>query len=112
MTDNDPRASRPRRPPARSVSGHDAALLRLCQVFLRQHAAALAIPSDDDEALDAAMVAKWDTSDQIQAMRPASRAGTLAKARVTLIMLEENCRDDPQGIAPHVATIRDLIEAG
>jgi hypothetical protein len=85
------------------IDGPDAELLALCAAFHEQHAAALAVPGDDDGGLTAALDERWDISNEIQDIPATTEAGRRAKAAVAVVLLLENGGD--------VSTSGDLVFA-
>jgi hypothetical protein len=77
------------------ADGADAELLELCAEFHHQHAAAIATPVDDDNALTAALDERWEISDEIRDIAATTDAGRRAKAHVALVLMVENEGAEP-----------------
>ncbi len=88
----------------------DAALLALCAEFHRLHAESRSLPDTGDRTWEDAQAERWETSDRIEDMRPATAEGHRAKATIALVLLEEQHGDDGDAdIRFTLATLRDLL---
>ena len=67
----------------------DAELFTLCTEFHRADIALAAIPSTDEQALDAAWEARQRIADRLMTLRPTTDAGRRAKASVGVTILSE-----------------------
>jgi hypothetical protein len=97
------------------AAGDDAELIRLCAEFHRLHGAANAAPGDDNAAIEAALDARWETSDAIQRTPAATIDGHRAEASVAIVLLRENNRGDEfsSGDAAFAyATLLDIASNG
>jgi hypothetical protein len=90
--------------------GDDAELIALCAEFHHQHAAAIATPIDDDDALTAALDERWKISDEIRDIAATTDAGRRAKAHVALVLMVENEGAEPVDSASVfvLATLQDI----
>lgn len=89
-------------------SSPDAGLFRLCNAFHEAHAATLGA---DDASWEAHLGRRWEISDAIEEITPTTDAGRLAKARVALVLMEENASAGNSHEAFAIAALRDLIGA-
>ncbi len=88
----------------------DAELLALCAEFHQHHADAHSLPETGDSTWEDAQDARWEVSDEIEDMRPATAEGHRAKVTVALVLLEEQHGDDTDSdIQFTLATLRGLL---
>jgi hypothetical protein len=94
-----------------AAAGDDAELIALCAEFHHQHAAAIAAPIDDDDALTAALDERWKISDEIRDIAATTDAGHRAKAHVALVLMVENEGAEPvdQASIFVLAALQDIV---
>lgn len=97
------------RPAAALSPTPDAGLIRLCNAF---HAANNASHAADDASWERHLARRWEISDAIEDMTPATEAGHWAKAGVALVLMEElaDFENAPERFA--LVTLRDLVDGG
>lgn len=95
---------------AAAASTPDADLLALCAEFHQLHADVWSLPHTGDWTWEDAIADRWETSDRIEDMRPATAEGYRAKATIALVLLEEQHGDSGDAdVRFALATLRDLL---
>lgn len=88
----------------------DADLLALCAEFHQLHADTRSLPDTGDYTWEDAQEARWDVSDEIEDIRPATAEGHRAKATIALVLMEEQHGDSGDADIRFALTmLRDLL---
>lgn len=94
-----------------ATASPDAELIQLCAEFHRLHADTRSLPDTGGYTWEDAIEARWEVSNEIENIHPATAGGHRAKATIALVLMEEQHGDSGDAdIRFTLGTFRDLLE--